>query len=176
MNHQPFEEWLLDDKILTPVEKRELDVHLRTCTHCTALAETGLALRSARAVRPAAGFGLRFQRRLSAQNGAERRRRSWGVILLMLVGGGLSGWILSPYVEAFILSPVVWLSTGISYFLYLATSVQAFGEALIVLAHIMPSFIPPYLWMILLSALAGFGLLGSVSIWRFTRLPQGATS
>ena len=44
MNHQPFETWLLDDKVLTPTEKRELDSHLRTCKNCTALAETGLAL------------------------------------------------------------------------------------------------------------------------------------
>ena len=29
MNHQPFEEWLLNDKNLTPSETRELDLHLR---------------------------------------------------------------------------------------------------------------------------------------------------
>ena len=67
INHQPFEEWLLNDKNLTPAEKRELDLHLRTCTHCTALSATGLALRSAPVASPAAGFTLRFQQRLAAQ-------------------------------------------------------------------------------------------------------------
>jgi len=50
MNHQPFEEWLLNDKNLTPAESRELDLHLRTCVHCTSLSATGLALRSANAL------------------------------------------------------------------------------------------------------------------------------
>ena len=70
MNHQPFETWLLDDKVLTAAEKRELNSHLRTCKTCSALAETGLALRSARAVSPAPGFALRFQHRLAAHEGA----------------------------------------------------------------------------------------------------------
>ena len=72
MNHQPFEEWLLNDKNLTPSETRELDLHLRTCVHCTALSATGLALRSANMIAPAAGFTLRFQQRLAAQKIAER--------------------------------------------------------------------------------------------------------
>ena len=77
MNHQPFEEWLLNDKNLNPAEKRELDLHLRTCSHCTALTETSLVLRSASVVAPATGFTLRFQQRLAAQKIAERRRRLW---------------------------------------------------------------------------------------------------
>ena len=46
MKHQPFEEWLLDDLMISPEQKRELDSHLRTCAYCSALAETGIALRS----------------------------------------------------------------------------------------------------------------------------------
>ena len=96
MNHQPFEEWLLNDKHLNPNEKRELDSHLRVCTHCTALTATGLALRSAHAVRPAAGFTMRFQQRLAAQKIAERRRRLWGLIVLILCPHTNSHWVLKP--------------------------------------------------------------------------------
>ena len=81
MNHQPFESWLLDDKYLSATEKRELASHLRDCRTCTALAETGLALRSAKVTSPAAGFTLRFQQRLAAQKVAERRRKLWGLII-----------------------------------------------------------------------------------------------
>ena len=73
MNHQPFETWLLDDKVLTLTEKRELDSHLRECTNCSALAETGFALRSARVVSPVPGFALRFQHKMAAQKLAEQR-------------------------------------------------------------------------------------------------------
>ena len=176
MNHQPFEEWLLNDKHLNPTEKRELDSHLRVCPDCTALTATGLALRSAHAVRPAAGFTMRFQQKLATQKIAERRRRLWGIIILVLCGGALFNWLVTPYFRAFSTAPVQWLTVAVGYFLYFATSIQALAEAFLVFARVLPSIIPPYVWMIIISTLAGFGLLGSVSIWRFTRQPQGVSS
>jgi len=64
MNHQPFEDWLLNDKPITHEQKRELDVHLRICSYCAALAETGVALKSVRKASPQTGFTTRFQTRL----------------------------------------------------------------------------------------------------------------
>lgn len=175
MNHQPFEEWLLNDKHLSPVEKRELDRHLRTCKNCTALTETGFALRSARVVEPAAGFALRFLQRLAIQKIAERRRKFLGLIVLILAGVGLLGWFAAPYLYAVITSPVEWLTTIAGYFLFAATSLDVFAEAFSVLARVIPNFIPLYAWMVLLSALAGIGLLWAISIWQFVRVPQGVS-
>ncbi len=175
MNHQPFEDWLLNDKNLTSPEKRELDLHLRTCVHCTALSATGLALRSANVAAPAAGFVFRFQQRLAMQKIAERRRKLWGMMVLILGGVGLLGWFSAPYVYAFISSPVEWITTGIGYFLFVITSMQALTQVMSVLARILPDIIPAYMWMVLVSALAGFGLLWTISIWRFSRTPQGVS-
>src|SRR5215210_7910291 len=86
MNHQPFEEWLLTEKLISPKEKLDLDAHLRICSYCSALAETGKALHSVKKVSPAAGFSTRFQARLAAQKAAEQRRRRYGTILFT-VGG-----------------------------------------------------------------------------------------
>ena len=176
MNHQPFEDWLLNDKNLTSAEKRELDLHLRTCINCTALSATGLALRSANVIAPAAGFTVRFQQRLAAQKIAERRRKLWGMMALILGGVGLLGWFAVPYVYAFISSPVEWITAIIGYFLFVITSVQALTEIMTVLVRILPDFIPPYMWMVIVSALAGFGLLWTISIWRFSRTPQGVSA
>lgn len=176
MNHQPFEEWLLNDKNLTPAEKRELDLHLRMCSHCTALSATGLALRSANVVAPAAGFTVRFQQRLIAQKIAERRRKLWGMVVLILGGVGLLGWFTAPYLYAVITSPVEWITAAIGYFLFFVSSLQAFTEVMTVLLRILPDFIPPYMWMMLVSALAGFGLLWTISIWQFSRTPQGVSA
>ena len=175
MNHQPFEEWLLNDKHLSSSEKRELDTHLRTCVHCTALSATGLALRSARVASPSAGFTIRFQHRLAVQKIAERRRRLWGLIVLAISGVGLFGWFTAPLVYSFASAPVEWLTTAVGYFLFLFTSLQAFSEAVMVLARVVPDFIPPYVWMVVVSALAGLGLLWVVSIWRFARVPRGVS-
>jgi hypothetical protein len=176
MNHLPFEEWLLNDKNLTSAEKRELDLHLRSCVHCTALSSTGLALRSANVVAPPAGFIVRFQQRLAAHKIAERRHRLWGMMVLIVGGVGLFSWVAAPYVYDFILSPVEWITTAISYFLFIVTSLQALTQVMTVLARILPDFLSPYIWMVLISALAGFSLLWTISIWRLSRSPQGVSA
>jgi hypothetical protein len=176
MNHQPFEDWLLNDKHLSPAEKRELDLHMRTCTHCTALSATGLALRSATVAAPAPGFTMRFQQRLAAQKIAERRRRLWGTMVLIFGGAGLLGWFLVPYLYSFVSSPVEWITAAVGYFLFAVNSVQAITEAMSVLLRILPDFVPPYMWMVLVSGLAGLSLLWAISIWQFSRAPQGVSA
>jgi hypothetical protein len=176
MNHRPFEDWLLNDKNLTPTEKRELDLHLRTCTHCTALSATGLALRSASVVAPAPGFVMRFQQRLIAQKAAERRHKLWGMMVLILGGVGLLVWFAAPYLYAVITSPVEWITATIGYFLFAVSSLQVLTEVMTVLLRILPDFISPYMWMVIVSALAGFGLLWTISIWQFSRTPQGVSA
>ena len=173
MNHQPFETWLLDDKVLTLTEKRELDSHLRECKNCSALAETGLALRSARVVSPAPGFTMRFQQKLATQKLAEQRRRLWGLIVFVVSGVGLLGWLLAPILTSVVTSPVEWLISAAGLFLFVFTSLQAFGEIVTVMVRMLPDFLPPYMWMVILSGMAGMGLLWAVSIWRLTRRPQG---
>ncbi len=176
MNHQPFEDWLLNEKNLTAAERREMDVHLRTCRHCMALSSTGLALRSANVIPPAPGFTLRFQKRLAAQKIAERRRRLWGSIILIISGAGLAGWFTAPYLMAFANAPVQWVTTGIGYFLFIVSALHAFTEIMGVLLRIAPDFIPPYVWMVVISSFAGLCLLWAISIWRFSRTPQGVSA
>jgi hypothetical protein len=71
-------------------------------------------------------------------------------------------------------SPAEWITFVIGYFLFVATSIQVLTEAVMVILNIAPVVIPAYVWMILLSTMAGLGLLWSVSIWRLTRYTQGA--
>jgi hypothetical protein len=173
MNHQPFETWLLDEVHLTTAEKGELNAHLRTCKTCTVLAETGLVLRSAKVIAPSVGFTARFQEKLALQKIAERRQRLWGLIILLISGIGLLTWFAMPYITTFISAPIEWLTAIVGYLIFIFTSLQAFTEVLQVFTRVIPSFIPPYAWMILFSAVAGFSLLWTVSIWRFARKPQG---
>lgn len=176
MNHQPFEEWLLEDKPLTPAEKREMDLHLRICPQCTALSATGLALRSARTLQPAPGFARRFEQRLAAQKITERRRRLWGMLTLIFTGSGLFGVIAAPYIRSLAASPVDWLTTAVTFFLSLFGSIEIMFEALGVLTRVLPDFVPPYMWMVMFSGMSGVLLLWSISLWRFVRQPQGVTA
>jgi hypothetical protein len=175
MNHQPFEDWLLNDKLVDPKQKLELDAHLRVCPYCSALAETGMALRSVKKVSPAAGFTARFQMHLAARKLAERRRRLWGTVLFTLGGFAMLMWIAAPYMASFFASPATWITSLIEWGVYLITTLQAILQAGSVVVRVMPSFLPPFALMVLLSAFAGVGLLWSVSIWRFAQrdVPRG---
>ena len=175
MKHQPFEKWLLNDRLISPEQKRELDSHLRTCADCSALAETGMALRSVKFASPRDGFASRFQVRLAERKVADRRRRFWGSILFTFGGLALLIWLLFPYLFSFFSSPATWISILVEWGVYLITTIRALAEAGSVVVDVLPSFLSPFMWMVLLSAVAGIGLLWSVSIWRFAQrgAPQG---
>jgi hypothetical protein len=173
MNHQPFETWLLEDKLINPEQRRELHSHLRTCAYCAALLETGKALSSVKMISPALGFTARFQARLAAHKVADRRRRFWGAILFVAGGLAILMWVAGPYLASFLASPATWISALVEWGIYLVTTLQAMAEAGSVLWHVVPGFVSPFAWMVLLSAFAGISLLWSVSIWRFVRVPRG---
>jgi anti-sigma factor RsiW len=175
MNHQPFEEWLLTEKPLDPKERLELDSHLRICSHCIALAETGKALRTVKRVSPAAGFAARFQNRLALQRAADRRRRAWGSVVFTLGGLVMLMWLMGPYLATFLASPATWIAAVMEWGIFLVTTLYAMAEASSVVMDVVPGFLPPFAWMVLLSAVAGVSLLWFVSIWRLTQrgVPRG---
>jgi hypothetical protein len=172
MNHQPFEDWLLNDKPITHEQKRELDVHLRTCSYCTALAETGIALKSVRKASPQHGFTNRFQARLAERKLAERRRRLWGSLLFTFGGLALLMWLFSPYLFTFLSAPATWIAVVVQWGVFIITTIEALAQAGSVFVRIIPDFLSPFAWMVLISTFAGVSLLWTVSIWRFVRVPR----
>ena len=175
MNHQPFEDWLLNEKVIDPKQKLDLDAHLRICSYCRALAETGRALHSVKKVSPAEGFNTRFQARLAARKLAERRRKLWGSVVFTFGGLVMLLWIAGPYMASFFASPATWITSLIEWGVFLVTTLQAVAQAGSVVLHMMPSFLSPFALMVVISAFAGIGLLWTVSIWRFARggVPRG---
>lgn len=175
MNHLPFEEWLLNNSPVTPEQQRDLDLHLRTCAYCSALAETGKVLNTAKMATPAPGFTMRFQARLAERKIAERRRKLWGAALFTLGGLVLLMWAAGPYLVSFIASPATWISVVVGWLVFIGTTLFALVDAGAVILSIVPKFLPPFAWLVLFSTFAGVGLLWSVSIWRFAQrgAPQG---
>lgn len=173
MNHRPFENWLLDDQPLTREQKRDLLAHLRTCPACTALAETGLALRSARPVAPVSGFAARWQARLALARKTQRRRARLGVVILVVVGLVLLAWLIGPAAIAVAGSPADWIAAWARYLVYIVVMLQTLNEAGSVVLRVLPGLLPGFGWMMLVSAVSGLAMLWTVSIWRLTRLPRG---
>jgi len=176
MKHRPFEDWLLDDQPLDPAQKRELDSHLRACEVCSAIAESNLALRSARVIAPAPGFSARWQERLVLARRAQHRRTLLGTLFFSLGGLILLALLAGPLLVSLIGSPAEWISAMVHAALFIYTATLAVTEAGSVIFRVLPGFVPPFVWLVLLSTLSGLGLLWSVSIWRLMRRPQGVTS
>ena len=175
MNHQPFEDWLLNDKPLDSRQKLELELHLRLCSYCSALAATGKALRSVKRVPPASGFTGRFQARLAAQRAAERQRRFWGSLVFTFGGLVMLMWLGGPYLFSFLASPAAWITALVGWGVFVLTTLRAVAQASSVLVDVIPGFLSPFAWMVLVSTAAGIALLWSISIWRFAQggVPRG---
>ena len=172
MNHRPFEDWLLSDTPITAEQKRELDLHVRDCSYCAALVETGMALKTVKKASPQAGFATRFEARLAARKAKERRRRFFGAVLFTAGGFALLIWLASPYWISFFSAPATWISVVVGWMVFLITTVQALGQAGSVFLKVIPEFLPPFAWMILISAVAGISLLWTVSLWRLIKAPR----
>ena len=173
MNHRPFEDWLLDEIHLSPDQRQELEQHLRVCRRCSSLSASGAELRLAKMVPPRAGFVTRFSHRLALQRAADRRRRRWGAAVLVAVGlAVLVAWAV-PYVAAIGGSPISWITRSIGYFMFVISSGRALLEFSQVVLRLAPSLVPPYVWMMLVSATAGLTLVWAVSIWQVARRARG---
>lgn len=83
-------------------------------------------------------------------------------------------WLVWPYLASFFASPATFIASLVEWGVFLVTTLYAMAQASSVLLDVVPGFMPPFAWMVIVSALAGFGLLWSVSIWRLTRrgVPQ----
>jgi hypothetical protein len=149
---------------------------LRGCKVCSGIAESNLALRSARLVAPVPGFSARWQERLVLARRAQRRRTLLGTLFFSLGGLLLLGFLAGPFLVSLIGSPAEWISVMVRALLFVYTTILAIAGAGSVLFRVLPGFVPPFVWLILFSTLSGFGLLWSVSIWRLMRRPQGVTS
>jgi hypothetical protein len=159
MEHQPFEDWLLNDKHLMPEEQRDLNRHIAACAHCATLARANLMLRAAPVARPANGFALRFQRRLEAERNIQRRRAVIGAVLLALASIGLIFWLLAPLLPFLSLSPAQLFVHWVNALVYLAATVQAAGIVGEVAFRLVFGLLSPSVWLLLLASTIGLSTL-----------------
>jgi hypothetical protein len=174
MDHRPFEDWLLNNQILSADENRQLTAHLQECSACTALAEVNLALKSVKMAAPAAAFAERFQVRLEARKKALRRRNIWGFLLLTMSVFSSLVWIAWPVLKSLVQSPVDRLASWLSTVVSIWASVEALFQGGRVILKVLPGFIPVYVWIVVLLLAGGWSLLWVLSLMKFTRISQGA--
>jgi len=132
-----------------------------------------LALETVKAAAPAPGFADRFQVRLAAQKKAQRRKNSWGFLVLAVSVLSLLVYVLWPVLRDLAQSPVNVLASWLSSLVSLWIAIQAMFHAGLVLFKVAPGFVPAYVWMVILFAAGGWSLVWVFSLVKFTKFPQG---
>ncbi len=173
MNHQPFENWLLDEEPLTSQQQRDLQNHLRDCTICSGLADSNLALHTARMVAPASGFPARFQPRLAAWRREQLRRQAVGTVILVLIGVGLLYALAGPAMLNALRSPAAWLGEVTVYAVEVFALVRVVGQVGGILLQHVPAMLPTGTWTALILAAGLLGVMWIVAMRRLARAPQG---
>ncbi len=173
MNHRPFEDWLLEDEHLTAQQERDLQMHLRGCTSCSAIAGANLALHLARPAIPADGFTVRFGMRLAEWRRQQRWRQILGTIVLVFGGLTLLYWLTGSVLLTALRSPSGWITAAVGYFVFFLASAHLVTEVSIILLDALQNLIPPGGWLVLSLVFAGLGVVWTVSLRRFTQRSEG---
>jgi hypothetical protein len=173
MNHQPFEDWLLDDEFLTIQQERELQGHLRSCTSCSAIAASNLALHARHLAVPQPGFTERFRPRLAAWKKEQVRRQAMGTIVLVAAGLALLYAVAGPAMLEAVRSPAAWMRNVAVYVLSLFTIARVAGQVGSVVLRSLSGLIPPGTWWAVMAGGSGLGIFWAFLMRRRLRVPQG---
>ena len=174
MNHQPFEDWLLDDEPLTTQKQRELQVHLRNCTSCSAIADSNLALHTQHMAIPQPGFTDRFRPRLTVWKKEQLRRQAIGTVVLVAAGLALLYAVAGPAMLEAVRSPAAWMRDVTMYVLSLFTIARVAGQVGSVVLRSLSGLIPTGAWWAVLAGGFGLGVLWTFVMRVRPRAPQGA--
>jgi hypothetical protein len=173
MNHQPFEDWLLDDESLTTQQQRELQVHLRSCTLCSAIAASNLELHTKHLATPQPGFTERFRPRLIVWKKEQLRRQAIGTIVLVAAGVALLYAVAGPAMLEAVRSPAAWMRDVTVYVLSLFTMARVAGQVGGVVIRSLSGLIPTGAWWAVMAGGFGLGVLWTFEMRLRLRAPQG---
>ncbi len=167
MNHQPFENWLLSEEVLTPEQSKMLREHLWTCESCQHIDQSWAGvrqlMRKAEPVAPAPGFTLRWHDRLAEERRKKHQRQSW---LLLGVTGGLALALCLVWLYQMLNlvgTPQQWLMLGIYQLSSLYFLWESSADTLSSFLRPLFGVIPFMLWILAIGVVSIFGVLWIVA-------------
>jgi hypothetical protein len=173
MNHRPFEDWLLEDEPLSAQEERDLQIHLRTCESCSAIADSNLALRSARLMSAPDGFAERFKGRLAAWRARQKLYQLLGTLVLVIGGLAALYVVAGAIIQDLLDSPAALITSAAAYFVFFVSSAHVIREIGGILVSALQGFMPPAGWLLMAMLGGGMGVIWVRSMRRLARAPEG---
>jgi len=147
MNHQPFEEWLLEDQHLDPQQSKLLQEHLNGCSYCSALVKVDQVLNNPVMESPSQGFTERFKIKLEKEKKLQRQRLLLGIGLFGFLALILAGYIGYQVFTNWVVSPTSAFINLITWLAGFSAALETFGSVGLVLINIALGIIPLPLWL-----------------------------
>jgi hypothetical protein len=171
MNHQPYENWILDECDLAPDDKRKLIDHLEICPKCAKLEKGWKSARhevkALSAVDAPVGFSQRWQVELIEK----RKRHAQQQTRILLISLVSSASAIAIALGVFLLPQTSWISVMVSFVTGIFHLVNAIAELWIMFTGILKA--APASFLISLGLILSFfisliSILWAVSFYRIT--------
>ena len=171
MEHQPFNNWILDDILLSAEQMQSLEQHLQACPEC---AKLKLNFNSARRymlsrpqVSPAPGFSQRWKESLVERRILQQKVQARRFLLFITTASLLSllallGYLLATWSPATL---VVDLFQSITQLFIGWSQAQQLIQSL---WQSLPTAVPIAIWIIVSTTFAVLGLIWVLSLWRIS--------
>jgi hypothetical protein len=176
MNHRPFEDWLLEDRSLNSKERQALEAHLHTCRSCAAIAESNLALHSARRVSAPVGFAERFEKRLDRWQARQKWLQLAGTVVLVAAALAVLYAVVGMALEQALRAPADWLTAGAVYMVFVVETLQVVSETGGIILRDLLTVLSPASWVALVAAASAVAAAAGWWASRMATIPQGARS
>lgn len=177
MNHQPFEDWILDEKPLTPEEHVELEEHLKVCENCQMIAKgltaTDRIFQNAPMFSPQPGFNQRWEAFFIKRKEEEQ---SWAAVKVLGIVIGICI-LLYLVLDAGMLdmfqSPIQMIANIFINVIGFITGMVAMRDALITFTNVLPVGVPFVIMMVIITNVFFWTAIWFVAVWK---TPHGKRS
>ena len=170
MGHQPFEEWLLEENMLTVSQKHELAEHLKACPECQQLhirlaAATGLVA-PAPLVSPAPGFTDRWKVTLTQRRALQHTRQTSLFFLSTIMGAFVA---LGALIGVMSLANISLSDLVVSGAKLLAGLVNLAGDARFYIGTSLNGPLPLVIWILVSVGFCLLVFLWGYMLWRISK-------
>ncbi len=171
MSHQPFEQWILDDRSLSADETQLLAKHAENCMDCSKLQEqwknAAQFLKKAPIYPAPEGFTARWQTSFMARKAHQQKQNGKRFIFFLILGSFTS---LLMYLTLTILSgsPIKVFITLLKTSSKLAVGISQINLFLNSIFSYLPPALPIILWILLSCSLVLMLSLWALTFWRYS--------
>ena len=171
MNHQPFENWIFEERPLNSDQEQSLKQHLKDCKTCHATQKAWKALQiemnQAEMIAPTRGFSQRWLTSLPQRRLREQRRQAKKFVLF-LVGAASLSLMLLIVLMLIDQSPLDWIIGGLHTIAQITIRLKQIQLVTYSILKSLPPFVPVIAWIFLTLPLGLLSMTWIGALWRIS--------